>query len=68
MPPLLSNDDQLYIYEAASILIVSGNSTPQQKEVLMRNLLSPVFSKVTVLAQRLANEQFQVKQVCCLSY
>ncbi|RXG73630.1 Exportin-T [Armadillidium vulgare] len=63
MPPLLSNDDQLYIYEAASILIVSGNSTPQQKEVLMRNLLSPVFSKVAVLAQRLASEQFHVKQV-----
>ncbi|KAB7494410.1 Exportin-T, partial [Armadillidium nasatum] len=63
MPPLLSNDDQLYIYEAASILIVSGNSTPQQKEVLMRNLLSPVFSKVTVLAQRLATEQFHVKQL-----
>ncbi|KAL7641021.1 UNVERIFIED_CONTAM: hypothetical protein RMT77_008158 [Armadillidium vulgare] len=63
MPPLLSNDDQLYIYEAASILIVSGNSTPQQKEVLMRNLLSPVFSKVAVLAQRLASEQFHVKQL-----
>lgn len=60
--PLLTNDDQLYVFEAAAMLIVSGNAEPQRKEMLMRNLLSPVFSKVTGLAERLAQEQDPIRQ------
>ncbi|KAK4305518.1 hypothetical protein Pmani_022598 [Petrolisthes manimaculis] len=62
IPPLLTNDDQLYVFEAAAMLIIAGNTEPGHKEGLMRNLLSPVFAKVTVLAERLAREQDPVNQ------
>lgn len=61
--PLLTNDDQLYVFEAAAMLIVSGSAEPQRKEMMMRNLLSPVFSKVTLLAERLAQEQDPIRQM-----
>ncbi|XP_042220195.1 exportin-T-like isoform X2 [Homarus americanus] len=61
--PLLTNDDQLYVFEAAAMLIISGNTEAQRKEILMRNLLSPVFAKVTCLAERLAQEQDPVRQM-----
>lgn len=62
IPPLLTNDDQLYVFEAAAMLIIAGNTEPGHKEGLMRNLLSPVFAKVTCLAERLAREQDPVNQ------
>lgn len=61
--PLLTNDDQLYVFEAAAMLIISGNNEVQRKEILMRNLLSPVFTKVSCLAERLAQEQDPVRQM-----
>ncbi|XP_063847188.1 exportin-T-like [Scylla paramamosain] len=53
---LLTPDDQLYVYEAAAMLVVAGNTSAQEKEMLMRNLLAPVFSEVTRLAESLAQE------------
>lgn len=61
--PLLTNDDQLYVFEAAAMLIISGNTEAQRKEILMRNILSPVFGKVSCLAERLAQEQDPVRQM-----
>ncbi|KAK7083729.1 hypothetical protein SK128_023939 [Halocaridina rubra] len=60
---LLRNDDQLYLYEAAAMLIVFGTSEVSRKEMLMRNLLSPVFTKVNYLAERLRLEQDRNMQV-----
>lgn len=48
------------------MLIISGNTEVQRKEILMRNLLSPVFSKVSCLAERLAQEQDPGRQVCIM--
>ncbi|XP_064088049.1 exportin-T-like [Macrobrachium nipponense] len=61
--PLLSNDDQLYLFEAAAMLIVFGTSDGPNKEILMRNLLSPVFTKVTLLMEKLQQEQDPVRQM-----
>lgn len=61
--PLLSNDDQLYLFEAAAMLIVFGTSDGPNKEILMRNLLSPVFAKVTLLMEKLQQEQDPVRQM-----
>ncbi|XP_076057479.1 exportin-T-like isoform X2 [Oratosquilla oratoria] len=67
LPPLLSKDDQLYVFEAAAMLIVCGNFEQQRKGEMMRNLLAPVFSKVTCLAERLAQEQDPRRQVAVAS-
>ena len=61
---LLTPDDQLYVYEAAAMLVVAGNTTAQEKEMFMRNLLAPVFSEVTRLAESLAQECDPMMQVC----
>lgn len=61
--PLLTNEDQLYVFEAAAMLIVSGSSDGPNKEMLMRNLLSPVFTKVNCLYERLPHEQDPVRQI-----
>ncbi|KFM56538.1 Exportin-T, partial [Stegodyphus mimosarum] len=50
---LLSPDDQLYLYETAAILIISGNFKPECKEALLKNLLSPVAEKFEMLLQKL---------------
>ena len=66
--PMLSNDDQLYVYEAAATLIISGATDISQKETLMRGFLSPVLIKVETLAQRLSAEQHPAKQVYFLRH
>ena len=61
--PLLTNDDQLYIFESASILIVSGSWEASHKEALLRNILSPILIKVTSLLEQLTEEQIPARQV-----
>lgn len=60
---LLTADDQLYVFEAAAMLVVAGNSGPREKEILMRNILTPIFSEVTRLAESLAQERDPIMQV-----
>ncbi|KAG0723542.1 Exportin-T [Chionoecetes opilio] len=60
---LLTPDDQLYVYEAAAMLVVAGNTSAQETQMLMRNLLAPVFSEVTRLAETLALERDPLMQV-----
>ena len=60
---ILNHDDQLYIYEAISLLVIAGNSEPKEKAALMRNILMPLLTKVTTLAQRLSAETNSLKQV-----
>ena len=61
--PLITDDDQLYIFEAAAILIISGCWEPSRKELMLRQILSPIFTKVTCLLDRLAHEEDPIKQV-----
>ncbi|CAL4069597.1 unnamed protein product, partial [Meganyctiphanes norvegica] len=60
--PLLTNEDQLYVFESAAMLIIGSSVEPQQKEIHMRNLVSPVISKVSMLAERLGQEQDPIRQ------
>lgn len=60
---LLTVDDQLYVFEAAAMLVVAGNCGPQEKEILMRNILTPIFSEVSRLAETLGQECDPMMQV-----
>lgn len=60
--PLLTNEDQLYVFESAAMLIIGSSVEAQKKEIHMRNLLSPVVSKVALLAERLGQEQDPIRQ------
>ena len=44
----LSNDDQLYLYEATAILVISSQFTVGKKESLLRQLLTPVIQSYTI--------------------
>lgn len=59
---LLSPDDQLYLFEATAMLIVSGQFTAQKKELLLRSQLTPVMRKFESLAQRLPLEPVEQKR------
>ncbi|XP_054710680.1 LOW QUALITY PROTEIN: exportin-T-like [Uloborus diversus] len=50
---LMSPDDQLYLYETAAILVVSGNFKPETKQMILKSLLSPVAEKFDMLLQKL---------------
>ncbi|GBM46917.1 Exportin-T [Araneus ventricosus] len=52
---LVSPDDQLYLYETAAILIVSGNFGPGSKQAILKSLLLPVAQKFEMLLQKLPN-------------
>uniref|UniRef100_A0A4W6F3H4 Exportin-T n=1 Tax=Lates calcarifer TaxID=8187 RepID=A0A4W6F3H4_LATCA len=39
---LLTSDDQLFMFEAAGVLIVNGESPVERKQALMRSLLTPL--------------------------
>lgn len=68
---LISEDDQLYLYEAAAVMIVSGAFGAQQKGMLMSNLLIPVMDKFkTVMSQLLVevDEQKQELLAQCLCH
>ncbi|GFO01906.1 exportin-t-like [Plakobranchus ocellatus] len=54
---LLSDSDQLFLYETASTLVVSSSLGPERKQTLMKELLTPIASKFTILLARLNEEQ-----------
>ena len=51
--PLLTHDDQLFIFETAGLLITSGNFDAERKRLLMHNLVSPILDKFAVLLDEL---------------
>ncbi|KAK3738804.1 hypothetical protein RRG08_035683 [Elysia crispata] len=58
----LSDSDQLFLYETASTLIVSSSLEPERKQVLMKDLLTPIASKFTIILSRLNAEQDEKTQ------
>uniref|UniRef100_A0A0K8REJ9 Exportin-T n=1 Tax=Ixodes ricinus TaxID=34613 RepID=A0A0K8REJ9_IXORI len=59
---LLSPDDQLYLFEATAVLIVSGQFSGEKKQVLLKSLLTPVMRKFESLAQRMPLEPMEQKR------
>ncbi|KAL1435937.1 hypothetical protein MTO96_010704 [Rhipicephalus appendiculatus] len=63
MSSLLSPDDQLYLFEATAMLIVSGQfNAEKKKQLLLKNQLTPVMRKFEALAQRLPLEPSEEKR------
>lgn len=70
-PALLSSDDQLFMFETAGVLIVSGESPAERKQALMRSLLSPLMEAFRMLLAKLAQETDEERQTVladCLSH
>uniref|UniRef100_A0A672QW11 Exportin-T n=1 Tax=Sinocyclocheilus grahami TaxID=75366 RepID=A0A672QW11_SINGR len=70
-PALLSSDDQLFVFEAAGVLIVNGESPAERKQALMRNLLAPLMEAFHMLLAKLpqeADEERQAVLADCLSH
>uniref|UniRef100_A0A8C8S4R3 Exportin-T n=1 Tax=Pelusios castaneus TaxID=367368 RepID=A0A8C8S4R3_9SAUR len=68
---LLSSDDQLFIYETAGVLIVNSEYSGERKQVLMRNLLTPLMEKFKVLLEKLMMAQDDDRQMAladCLNH
>lgn len=68
---LLSSDDQLFIYETAGVLIVNSEYSAERKQVLMRNLLTPLMEKFKVLLEKLMKAQDEDRQMAladCLNH
>uniref|UniRef100_A0A2R5L8T3 Exportin-T n=1 Tax=Ornithodoros turicata TaxID=34597 RepID=A0A2R5L8T3_9ACAR len=68
---LLSPDDQLYLFEATAVLIISDQFPAEKKQLLMKGLLIPVMSKFESLAQQLPVERDEQKRssiVECMSH
>uniref|UniRef100_A0A1A8EQ40 Exportin-T n=2 Tax=Nothobranchius korthausae TaxID=1143690 RepID=A0A1A8EQ40_9TELE len=68
---LLTSDDQLFMFEAAGVLIVSGESPVDQKQALMRSLLTPLMDAFRLLLAKLLQETEEERQVAladCLSH
>lgn len=59
---LISEDDQLYLYEAAAVMIMSGAFGAQQKGMLISNMLVPVMDKFKTLVSQLLVEMDEQKQ------
>lgn len=59
---LLSNEDQLFLYETAGSLIVSSSFPPEKKAALMKQILAPIAAKFTVLMEKLKAERDEQKQ------
>ncbi|XP_014664369.1 PREDICTED: exportin-T-like [Priapulus caudatus] len=59
---LLSPDDQLFLYEAAAVLIVSSSFEPQKKQLFMKSLLAPIVRKFSELLEKLALENNEQRQ------
>ncbi|XP_067120441.1 exportin-T-like isoform X2 [Centruroides vittatus] len=53
---LLSQDDQLFLYETSAILIVSSQFDLQKKQLLVKSILSPVIGKFEIFLQKLSVE------------
>ncbi|KAM9704893.1 exportin-T isoform 2-T2 [Menidia menidia] len=70
-PALLTSDDQLFMFEAAGVLIVSGDSPPERKQALMRSLLAPLLDAFRLLLAKLLQEAEPERQAAladCLSH
>lgn len=70
-PALLTSDDQLFMFEAAGVLIVSGESPVERKQALMRSLLLPLTDAFAVLLAKLLQETEEERQLAladCLSH
>ncbi|XP_043086682.1 exportin-T [Puntigrus tetrazona] len=70
-PALLSNDDQLFMFETAGVLIVNGESPAERKQALMRSLLTPLMEAFRMLLAKLpqeADEERQAVLADCLSH
>ncbi|XP_054876695.1 exportin-T isoform X1 [Poeciliopsis prolifica] len=68
---LLTSDDQLFMFEAAGVLIVSGESPVERKQVLMRSLLAPLMDAFRLLLAKLLQESVEERQAAladCLSH
>ncbi len=52
---LISPDDQLFLYETVSVLIVTCNLPANNKAVLMKNLLAPTVSCFSTLLEKYYN-------------
>lgn len=58
----LSEDDQLFMYETAGVLIASSQEPAERKQAMMRHLLAPLVSKYETLLQALLQEQDPERQ------
>ncbi|XP_041348237.1 LOW QUALITY PROTEIN: exportin-T-like [Gigantopelta aegis] len=66
----LSDDDQLFMYETAGILITSSGLSSEKKQLLMRNLLAPIATKYEGLLGKFfqeTNEQRQLAYARCIT-
>lgn len=60
---LLSNEDQLFVYETAGSLIVCSSFPKEKKATLMKQVLTPIAAKFTLLMDKLVLEKDQEKQL-----
>lgn len=70
-PALLTSDDQLFMFEAAGVLIVGGDSAVERKQALMRSLLLPLMDAFRLLLAKLLQETEEERQAVladCLSH
>uniref|UniRef100_A0A3Q3SUB8 Exportin-T n=1 Tax=Mastacembelus armatus TaxID=205130 RepID=A0A3Q3SUB8_9TELE len=70
-PALLTNDDQLFMFETAGVLIVNGETPVERKQVLMRSLLTPLMDAFRLLLAKLLQESEEERQAAladCLSH
>ncbi|XP_028660906.1 exportin-T [Erpetoichthys calabaricus] len=71
LPALLTRDDQLFIFEAAGVLIVNSEYPAERKQALMRNLLAPLMDNFKILLNKLLGEQDEERQATladCLNH
>ncbi|KAJ9595161.1 hypothetical protein L9F63_013519, partial [Diploptera punctata] len=59
---LISQDDQLYLYEAAAVLIVAGAFSSQEKGILISNMVFPVLESFKTTMAELVVETDKNKQ------
>ncbi|EDL24422.1 mCG114193 [Mus musculus] len=59
---LLSSDDQLFIYETAGALIVNSEYPAENKQALMKDLLTPLMERFKVLLEKLMMAQDEERQ------
>lgn len=70
-PALLTSDDQLFMFEAAGVLIVGSESAVERKQALMRSLLLPLMDAFRLLLAKLLQETEEERQAAladCLSH
>ncbi|XP_071816204.1 exportin-T-like [Apostichopus japonicus] len=60
---ILTTDDQLFLYEAAGIIIISSTLPVEKKQLLMNNLLATTIEKFQTMYTRLHSETDEAKQV-----